>query len=81
MPADGKDRNLRVRVQTAVSDAGILVITPKHGIKNSQTTLWGTKFTDDALAGGKNSSPTLTGDFGVGVACAWEHHFFLDITF
>jgi hypothetical protein len=28
-----------------------------------------------------NSSPTLSGDFGVPVACASEHHFFLDITF
>jgi hypothetical protein len=29
----------------------------------------------------KISSPTLSGDFGVPVARASEHHFFLDITF
>jgi hypothetical protein len=33
------------------------------------------------LAVAKISSPTLSGDFGVPVACASEHHFFLDITF
>ena len=33
------------------------------------------------LAFGKISSPTLSGDFGARVACACEHHFFLDITF
>ncbi len=29
----------------------------------------------------KISSRTISGDFGVPVACAYEHHFFLDITF
>jgi hypothetical protein len=34
-----------------------------------------------ALTFAKISSPTLAGDFGARVACASEHHFFLDITF
>jgi hypothetical protein len=33
------------------------------------------------LAIAKISSRMLSGDFGVRVVCASEHHFFLDITF
>jgi len=29
----------------------------------------------------KTSSATISGDFGVPVACVRKHHFFLDITF
>jgi hypothetical protein len=41
----------------------------------------GKKTSLQTLAFAKISSRALAGDFGVGVVCASEHHFFLDITF
>jgi hypothetical protein len=52
----------------------------KRGIANAEGILGRDNFQDAAWFE-KISSVTISGDFGVPVACSSEHHFFLDITF
>ena len=81
MRAAIKDRDLRLHRRARQEQNSVSFSLPaKRGIANAEG-IFGRDNFQDAAWFEKLSSVTISGDFGVPVACAREHHFFLDITF